>query len=148
MNAAIQSYPISDLKPLALNGMCSYHINGEWLGMDVEEVVNNRDTANTSGTLSLEMWALPSRYEGGDFSGYQVAAATLGQLRGQHCLRQLHYSLPINNPAEGSWYLVLMLREWDGGGYITRDFINFPETLRAQSRIVLSLDGVPIIYRR
>lgn len=148
MNAAIQSYPMTDSKPLSLNGICSYHINGEQLGMDVEEIFNNRSAGNTSGTLSLEMWALPSPYQGGDFSGHQIAAVTLGELEGQRCYRRLSYALPLQNPAEGNWYLVMMLREWDCGGFITRDYVNFPEVLRAQSRIVLSLDGVPMIYRR
>lgn len=148
MTAMLQSYPISTFKELSLNGVCSYHINGEWLGMDVEEIFNNRDNGNTSGTLSLEIWALPAPYEGGAFSGCALAATTLGELRGQRCYRQLRLTLPLQNPAEGSWHIVMMLREWDGGAYVTRDYINFPETLTARSRIVLSLDGLPIIYRR
>lgn len=147
MSATLRSDPLVQVKPLSLNGTCSYSINGEQLVLNVEEVANNRPADNTSGSLSLEMWALPEPYRGGDFGGCQVAAVDLGALHGQRVYRQLQFSLPLQTPGVGTWYMVMMLREWDNGSYLTRDYINFPEAVKAQYKITLSLDGVPVIYR-
>lgn len=147
MSAPLRSDPPVQVKLLSLNGICSYSINGEQLVLNVEEVANNRPADNASGTLSLEMWALPEPYQGGVFSGCQVAAVELGALHGQRIFRQLQYSLPLHSPTEGTWYMVMMLREWENDRYVTRDYINFPEAVKAQYRITLSLDGSPVICR-
>ena len=117
------------------------------LHLDVEEIANNRADENLSGTLSLEVWALANPYQGGDFNGCLVISTEIGELRGQQKLRQCHYEVPMQSPAEGEWYLVLMLREWGNGGYATRDHINFPHPIKAQYKLMLSLDGVPALYR-
>ena len=147
MMAPDQSPLPSGLKPLSLNGTCAYHIENETIHLDVEEIANNRDSGNTSGTLSVEMWALSAPYSGGDFSGYQVAAMELGELNGQHRLNNCHYAMTIRTPGEGQWYLALMLREWSNGGYVTRDFVGFPQPIKAHYKLVLSLDGMPAVYR-
>ncbi|WP_221799794.1 hypothetical protein [Oceanobacter mangrovi] len=142
MNAAVP-YPIQNpLKELALNGVCKYLLDNRTIHIQVEEVLNLRGQGNLSGTLVLEVWALPQRYAGGDFSGYLLASQTLGELAGQHCLRQCDYALPISEPEAGVWEMVLMLREWHNGAYITRDYINFQYRLRAENTIALSLEGV------
>ena len=131
------------LKPLVLNGISTYRIDNETLHIDVEEVINNRAQDNTSGTLSLEMWALSQPYEGGDFSGSQLASVSLGVLPGQHSLKNSRYALPLCMPEEGRWYLALMLREWHAGAFVTRDFVSFPQPVRAHYALVLSLDDAP-----
>jgi len=147
MMAPQQTPMRNGVKALSLNGTCAYHIENENIHVEVEEIANNRDTGNTSGTLSLEMWALPQPYSGGDFTGYQVAATALGELSGQHRMNGCQYAMRIQTPAEGQWYLVLMLREWENGGYVTRDFVSFPQAINAHYKLVLSLDGVPAVYR-
>ncbi|TNC93017.1 MAG: hypothetical protein CSH36_01555 [Thalassolituus sp.] len=134
-------------KYLSLSGTSTYHIEDETLHVEVEEIANLRSTGNTSGTLSLEMWALSEPYSGGDFRGYQVGATEIGELSGQHHLNNCRFTMPIRTPAEGQWYLVLMLREWENGAYVTRDHISFPQPIKAQYKLVLSLDGLPAVYR-
>ena len=147
MNAALKPQLLVAPRELSLNGVCRYHIDGHLLCMDVEEIANNRNGDNTSGSLSLEVWALAQPYSGGDFSGYQLASVALGALQGQSCFRQQQFAQPLQSPVEGSWYLVMMLREWGGSSFITRDFINFPQPVKAEYKLTLSLDGMPIIYR-
>lgn len=147
MMAPDQTPVTSGLKPLALNGTSAYHIENETIHVDVEEVINNRSRDNTSGTLSLEMWALSQPYHGGSFSGYQVAAMDIGELQGQHTLNNCHYAMNIRTPGEGQWFLTLMLREWDNGSYVTRDFVCFPQPIKAHYKLVLSLDGTPAVCR-
>lgn len=147
MNAPLAVPNYVATKELTLDGKCSYHIEGETIFLDVEEITNHRNINDISGTLSLEMWALSEPYKGEDFSGYQIAAATLGQLPGERHFKNCHYGLQIQNPAEGVWNLVIMLREWENGAFVTRDYINFPQRLRSHYKLTLSLDGVPIIFR-
>ena len=147
MMASAPVLPASVKQPLALTGVCKYHIDHETLHIDVEQITNNRAAGTRSGSLSLEMWALAEPYTGGDFRGYQLAAMALGELEGQRYFGHTHYSMALRSPAEGSWYLVLMLREWDCGSYVTRDFISFPQQIKAQYKLVLSLDGLPAVYR-
>ncbi len=110
---------------LVMGGNCGYRIEGDRVIVTIDEIANNRDVANISGTLSLELWALSQPWQGGDFNGMAVAATQIGQLSGQHCLRNCHYDLNFFAPLSGSWHLCLMLREWDGAGYVTRDTVNF-----------------------
>lgn len=140
----MKSIPIAT-KELSLNGLCSYSIEGLNIRIDVAEITNNRQVGNVSGTLTLELWALDHPYEGVDFAGHPVASVTLGELRGQHCIVNCSYSLSLGKPPEGTWNLVLMLREWENGAYVTRDFINFPQRIRSQYRLMLSLDGLPAV---
>ncbi len=147
MMAPAQTPVQSGLKPLSLNGKCAYNIENETIHLDVEEIANNRNSGNTSGTLSLEMWALSEPYTGGGFTGYQVASMEVGELNGQHRLNNCHYAMNIRTPGEGQWYLTLMLREWENGAYVTRDFVSFPQPIKAHYKLVLSLDGMPAVYR-
>ena len=89
-------------------------------------IENPRDGGNLSGSLSLELWALPSAYNGGDFTGSPIAGAVLGSLAGQSRWTGLHISLVAKLPQQNA-QLVLMLREWNGVTYLTRDFVNLIE---------------------
>ena len=86
-------------------------------------IENPRTAANRSGTLSLELWALPVPYRGGEFAGSPVAGAALGTLDGQTRWTNLELTLPTVLPPEPAQF-VLMLREWTAAGYVTRDYVN------------------------
>ncbi|NVK41282.1 MAG: hypothetical protein HWE39_08560 [Oceanospirillaceae bacterium] len=139
MNAPVQLSIDSSNKELSLNGVCQYTINNDQMIVDVEEIASNRNSGNTSGTLTLEVWALEQPYAGDNFCGYQLATQTLGELKGQHLFRDLHYVLSMKPPVEGRWYLVMMLRERDCNGWVVRDYINFPYTVKAEYKLALSL---------
>ena len=139
MNATVHSLTPKGLKDLALNGASNYRLVDDQVDFYASEIINNRSRDNTSGTLSLELWALPMPYQGGDFSGIPLAGREFGTLQGQHSLRNLTHSQRTQLPGEGEWYLVLMLREYTGNGYVTRDYMNYPETLKAAYKLALSL---------
>ena len=86
---------------------------------------NPRSPDNISGTLALELWALPEPYAGGAFTGHALAAATLGSLAGGASWQDCVYELELTPPPAGTYTLTLMLREWNGDGYVTRDHVNF-----------------------
>ena len=121
------NYPNHDifLHP-RLDGLLGYRcVDDNRLVVDVERIHNPRDLDNMSGTLSLELWALGEPYVVGDFAGHALAGVTLGSLAGGASWQDCTYDLEISPPPAGTYTLVLMLREWVGNGYVTRDRSNF-----------------------
>jgi hypothetical protein len=122
-----QNFPNRDvfMHP-CLEGVVGYRcIDDGRLAIAVERIHNPRDPNNISGTLSLELWALSEPYVGGDFAGYALAGVTLGTLPGSESWQSCSYDLVICEPPPGIYTLVIMLREWTGNGYVTRDHANF-----------------------
>jgi hypothetical protein len=95
----------------------------------VEGIENPRTEENLSGSLALELWALEEPYAGGQFVGEALAGVEIGTLAGQQSLQGLEYELSLTardaSPRRPA-HLVLMLREWTAGGYVTRDYRNLP----------------------
>ena len=116
-----------------MRGMVGYRIEGNRVRLNVEHIENPRETSNRSGTLSLELWALPSPYSGAAFQGVPLAGTTVGSLAGQTGADFVSFELPYAPPPEGSWHFVLMLREWSANGYITRDFANFSNVVVSEA---------------
>jgi competence ComEA-like helix-hairpin-helix protein len=108
-----------------LNGVMGYRLNDGRVRLHLGGLVNPRNAENLSGTLSLELWALPAPYRGGAFNGVALAGVTVGQLPGQYELTSGDYDLSCQQPPVGVWHFVLMLREWTSAGFVTRDFTSF-----------------------
>ncbi|WGS84943.1 helix-hairpin-helix domain-containing protein [Methylomonas sp. UP202] len=115
----------TDIPELRLNGISGYSILGDRITLNIGEVANHRSFGNLSGTLSVELWALNQAYQGGSFSGIPLAGVVIGELHGQHAIGPASWELAFQEPGEGCWQLTLMLREWNGVAYETRDFVNF-----------------------
>lgn len=120
-------YTTDPIKPeLSLDGACSYRIEeNNRVIIEIETIANSRNDNAISGSLSIELWALKQPYQGDYFDGVVLAGTQIGELYDQYELNQCRYDLCFQEPSAGSWYLCLMLREWDGAGYVTRDFVNF-----------------------
>lgn len=118
-----------------LSGVVGYRFDGDNVELSVDAVENPREAGNLSGTLSLELWALPVAYGGGDFQGVPVAGIQIGSLAGQESCVGLSFSLPAAQLPPGEWHLTLMLREWTPSGFLTRDFSRFeqPYTVEAKA---------------
>lgn len=110
----------------SLEGAVGYSVDGEQVVLRAEGVANPRPTGNTSGTLSLELWALAEPYAGGAPRGQRLGTAELGSVWGQYRLPAVERRVPFTPPAPGRWHLSLLLREWTlAHGYSTRDYRNF-----------------------
>jgi len=121
------NYPCRDvfIHP-RLEGLVGYRsVDDKHLVVDVERIRNPRDPDNMSGTLSLELWALPEPYSAGDFRGHALGAITLGSLAGGASWQNCAYAMEIATPPADAYTLVLMLREWNGNSYATRNHCNF-----------------------
>lgn len=105
---------------------CGYMMNENQIQINIEEICNNRDISNLSGSLSVELWALSEIYNGNSFSNaYCMANVMIGEILGQHFFKDCQYNLPYSNPPLGNWQLCLMLREFNGQIYETVDYCNF-----------------------
>lgn len=125
MNVTNQLSSAASIHDLKLSGGCGYEILNDQVIIKVAEISNLRETNGISGTLSLELWALEQPYNGDGFQGVALAATNIGELLDQHFLADQNYTLTFKAPLNGTWYFTLMLREWDGYRYITRDYANF-----------------------
>ena len=108
-----------------MSGSVGYRIDGCRVQISVERVENPRPLDNRSGTLSLELWALPAPFAGGRFQGQHLAGVEIGSVQGQSEWALQPMDLPFTSPSAGVWHIVLMLREWTADGFVTRDFTNF-----------------------
>lgn len=128
---------------LTLAGNCGYEIHGDRVTITIAEISNQRDFDDISGTLAIQLWALPQPYSRTDFEGIALAGTSIGELNGQHYLADCRYELNFQEPTDGTWYISLMLREWTEAGYITRDYLNFavPYIVNSQPNIVRSEDS-------
>ena len=125
------NYPSRDrfLHP-RIAGSARYHCDEPGrMVVEVERIESPRDPDNLSGTLVLELWALPEPYVGGAFAGHALAAVTLGMLRGGESWQACRHELEMSPPPAGTHALVLMLREWAGNGYVTRDYANLADAV-------------------
>jgi DNA uptake protein ComE-like DNA-binding protein len=121
---AVYPRPEQFIQP-RMSGNVGFCIDGANVQFSVGNVQNPRSEGNRSGTLSLELWALSAPFMGGKFQGHHLAGVEIGSLNGQDELVLQPIDLAFTPPPAGTWQIVLMLREWTGGGFVTRDYTNF-----------------------
>ena len=129
-----------------MRGSVGYRIQGARVQIAVERIENPRAASNRSGTLSLELWALPAPYAGGRFRGHHLAGVEIGSVHGQSESALQPIDLAFALPPAGNWQIVLMLREWTVGGFVTRDFANFATPF--VSAPVVEQASAPVVEKR
>ncbi|HEX5277705.1 MAG TPA: ComEA family DNA-binding protein [Fluviicoccus sp.] len=136
-------FPIPTLFDLPqLTGPVQAELVGDDIRLMLPGVFNPRAAGSLSGSLTVGLWALPQPYLGGAFTGVLLGQQDLGQLAGQTTLEPGEMALPLPLSLAGDWVLTLMLREWTGGGYLTRDYQGLPG-IPAAAMPVESLTGLP-----
>jgi competence ComEA-like helix-hairpin-helix protein len=134
MNAR-QPQPQPQIHPdIALTGNCGYEIQNDRVIINIEQIANNRNGVDISGTLAVELWALKQPYSGIETNGTVLASTSIGELLDQHFLADCRYDLIFDEPPVGTWYLSVVLREWTGTGYVTRDHMDFSHPYVVASR--------------
>ena len=108
-----------------LVGSTGFGLESNHVTVHVDSVDNPRDADNLSGSLSLELWALSAPYASDEPAGTRLATAALGVLGGGQSVDTLDFDLPLAARPAGTWHIALLLREWTGEAYATRDFSNF-----------------------
>jgi len=141
LSSALLNIASQNSSSLTLSGINGYSIHGDRVILSVSEISSHRDAENLSGSLSLELWALNAPYFGGDFDGVPLAGVQIGRVQGQHLLVNNHHDLPFTAPGAGTWTLTLMLREWDGQGFVTRDQVQFAQPYVVERKAVAAVQA-------
>jgi competence ComEA-like helix-hairpin-helix protein len=129
----VASYPALETFPAPhFEGAVGYQIRSHEVALQAAAVANPRAGSNISGTLSLELWAVPQGSalpESG--AGVCLAAAQLAPIAGGQSARALECRAAFHEPPPGVFTLELLLREWTQAfGYLTRDRRGFDLTYR------------------
>jgi DNA uptake protein ComE-like DNA-binding protein len=110
-----------------LEGSVGYQVDGVEVVLRAESVRNPRRADNLSGSLALELWAVTEMYHGGPVDGGSLlASADVGRIAGETEIT-FEQRVKFDPPAAGRHDVVLMLREWVPGGFVTRDFCTFAQ---------------------
>ncbi|QUX97899.1 hypothetical protein C0J08_21885 [Marinomonas sp. CT5] len=112
----------SNQADLTIHG-CGYRIENDRIIISVQYIANNRVEGNLSGTLKLQFCAYQQSDE--DSDNIELAATTIGELKGQHYLSDCRYDLVYQQPPTGTWRLAIQLSEWNGINYTLRDSAYF-----------------------
>ena len=98
---------------LSLEGTWAYTISGGTVRLQATNIVNRRTT--NSGTIRLELWALPTTYSGGSFTGYKIGQTTLGTLPAGFQFTGVDRTVTqLATPPNGTWYMYMFVSEFDG----------------------------------
>lgn len=108
---------------LVCDPTCSYEIDDDFVTLQAGRIENSRSTS--TGTLRLSLWATETIYESGDITGYILAEATLGTLAGENAWRDVEATRAFDSPPSGTYYITLVLSEFDGTEYVIADHSNF-----------------------
>ncbi|MEI6714241.1 MAG: helix-hairpin-helix domain-containing protein [Verrucomicrobiota bacterium] len=100
-------------------------LNEDTVTLSLDCIENPRASGNTSGTLSVEVWATATPYTGGRFTGEPVAGAILGNLEAGQIWTPGTFTLHAERPSTEAKHLVVMLREWNGAAFVSRDYLTF-----------------------
>ena len=108
--------PKSLANGLYMNGTFTYLISGNLVTVTLDGIKNDSFT-RTSGTLRVELWAsviAPGRGQG--FSGYKLAQSSLlDRMPPRTYYSNLVETVAFNYPPDGTYWLVLVLTEYDPG---------------------------------
>lgn len=114
---------------LTLEGDVGYrlHDNNNRVVINLQTIRSSRLPDTISGTLSVQLRALPQGYDlvNNQEDGWILASTTIGELVGEHSLIDCQYDLLFQAPPAGLWRLVVQLREWNGSHYTLCDSIEF-----------------------
>lgn len=113
-----------------LDGAVGYVIEGGEVELHADGVFNPRPATNRSGSLALELRAVPIDAAGGG-SPIVLATSPLGCLSGQCALSPAKQRAPFSPPPVGTWRLVLVLVEWTPWGFADRAARTFETPYRS-----------------
>lgn len=118
------------------------------VNLQVARVQNDRPIGNTSGTLRLDLWAMPSPYDGGLPTGSKLMARYVlpDQLPATLGYANLNVTTAYTSPPSGTYYVALVLAEFTGsstGSFTIRDYRQFDTQLTIGSATVPQITAQP-----
>ncbi len=112
----------------SLEGNISFEVSGATVALRAARVIN-RATNQTTGSLRLELWASAQKYAGGGISGFQTATYQFAQtLKPGQYYDNVSQTVSFREPPAGTYYMSMLLTEYNGGQYLIVDSISFDNT--------------------
>ena len=113
---------------LGVNGSIGYSTSGSTLNLQATSVANTGNA--TSGTVRLELWAMPTHYANGLPTGSRNLGiyAFPSVLASGASFPNVNVNTRYTAPPAGSYFTVLLVTEFTGGsgsGYAIRDWLEF-----------------------
>lgn len=123
----------TDLKAqrLDMSGVGSYVRVGNLVTLNAGRIDHNYNPYGIylSGQLYLQLWTCYTPYNGLQTSlGYKVAEAIIDPLLVGYSYFNVSKTVPFYAPPNGTYYIVMVLAEYDGYGVTTVDWHNFSNT--------------------
>ena len=95
--------------------------------MDIEVGKISHREARTTGTLKIAQWATVAPYHGGNLTGFEIGSFTKDGLLPGYTYTALKSTVKFTPPPDGTYFVSLVLGEWQNGAYRTVDFLTTSE---------------------
>ncbi len=112
---------------LSITGRTRYTLKGDQVTIYAQKLTNYSPVGTHSGSIRIQLWATFQQYTGGTINGYKIAEIDLGVLNGGNTFREINRTVYTNNPPPGSYYMSIVLAEYNRGKYWTADWKNYPK---------------------
>jgi len=91
--------------------------------------IENDSSAASTGTLTVQLWAMDAPYSSGVMRGKVVASFKLDPLLPGNGYPQVNKSVSTSMPGtKKAYYMCLVVAEYRASGYVTADYRNFTST--------------------
>lgn len=128
--------PPPDITPVTgteirFKGSRGYKISNDIVSFNIEKVENTRN-GGTSGTLRVQLIVTKDgNADNGLNDTYTLQTFSLGQLKGGESFVDIVRSDTVENrPPSGTYYVYLLLQEFQNGEYPYVDYSKFPDKLK------------------
>ncbi len=111
-----------ELSAQNFSGTWGYKIDGNYITLYGDKIQNQNNGGRT-GTLKVAIWATNYRYNGGRINGYTLYEYTLDPLDAGRYYYDVSNTGWCTYPPSGSYYLTILLLEYDGD-YKIVDYIS------------------------
>lgn len=92
---------------------------GGTIALEVGKIAHTR--AAGTGSLRLALWATKQPYQGGGIKGFMIGSVQKDALKPGYTYNNLKHTLKYIKPPAGSYYVNLVLSEYDGNEYVIVD---------------------------
>jgi hypothetical protein len=111
--------------PIEFEGSSSYNVTGTTVTITVPKI-SNQTNNGTTGTIRAELWYTSTPYSGGTINGYVGATVPYTYVLGpSQFFNPYTTTVSFRRPPDGTYYATLTLEEYDNGGFVIMDYLNY-----------------------
>lgn len=118
-----QAALLGPVKWVSLQAPWTWQTSYEGGTIDLSVTKISHVRATKTGSLHLEVWATPQPFQGGVVNGFRIGTVTKQPLEAGMVYNNVQNTEKFIPPPNGTFYVSLLLSEYDGSQYVLRDFI-------------------------